>query len=130
MKIQFRIDGVPIPKGRPKFSRRGPYVKTYTPKKTQTWEDFIRWQSLPYKPPNPHDGPVEMSLTFYLPRPKSLPKKVVIHQKKPDIDNLTKCVSDATEGIFFKNDSQIFRLSIEKVYTELTPGVDIEMNLI
>lgn len=130
MKINFRVDGKPEPKGRPRAYRANNYIRFYTPKSTKDWEESIARQSLQYKPPSPHLGPVEMDIIFYLPRPKSLSKKVIIHMKKPDVDNLTKCVCDALEGIFFKNDSQIFRITLEKHYTEMTPGIHIQMRLI
>ncbi len=36
------VDGEPVGKGRPKFSRQGNYVKTYTPEKTADYENLIR----------------------------------------------------------------------------------------
>ena len=37
-QIRFTIPGQPFGKQRPKFSRAGAYVKTYTPKETTSYE--------------------------------------------------------------------------------------------
>jgi Holliday junction resolvase RusA-like endonuclease len=68
-----------------------------------------------------------MELTFYMQRPKSLPKKVKHHMKKPDVDNLAKGVKDALEGIFYRNDSQVCDLRVKKVYCEEHPGVQVSI---
>lgn len=39
--IEFTVPGVPIAKGRPKFSTRGGYAKAYTPSKTTKAEQFV-----------------------------------------------------------------------------------------
>lgn len=39
--IQFTIPGVPVAKGRPKFSTRGGYAQAYTPSKTTKAEQFV-----------------------------------------------------------------------------------------
>ena len=57
-----------------------------------------------------------MQLYFHLPRPKSLPKRVVHHVKKPDADNLAKAIKDAMRGVVYKDDSQIVELIVRKQY--------------
>ena len=42
MMIRFVIPGEPQGKGRPKFSRQGNFVKTYTPAKTENYEAHIK----------------------------------------------------------------------------------------
>ena len=130
-QVKFQIIGQPVAKGRPRVSMRGQYPHAYTPKKTAQWEEFVRFQSLQYKPPGlPPTCPIEMSLTFWMPRPKSLPKRVWYHVKRPDVDNLIKSVMDALEGIFYANDSQIYKLNVEKKYADnITSlvGVDVEI---
>ena len=38
--------------------------------------------------------------------------------KKPDIDNIVKIVLDALNKMAFKDDNQITKLEVEKVYSE------------
>ena len=38
--------------------------------------------------------------------------------KKPDIDNIAKIVLDALNKLAFKDDNQITKLNLEKIYSE------------
>lgn len=127
MVITFKILGIPVPKGRPRFTRVAGFVRTYTPLKTHRWEKIVRGQAVSYRPKYLWEGPITMSLTFMMPRPKSMPKKVVYHIKKPDLDNLAKSVKDALQGIIYKTDSQIIILNLEKKYTLDEYGVVVRM---
>ena len=40
-QIKFSVPGQPFGKQRPKFSRAGQYVKTYTPDKTVSYENSV-----------------------------------------------------------------------------------------
>ncbi len=72
----------------------------------------------------PLTGPLDVTVTFWLPRPKShstakglradAPKWVA---KRPDADKLARCFLDALTGIVFGDDAQIARLLVEKKYT-------------
>ena len=72
-------------------------------------------------------GPVQVYVTFYMPIPKSTPKKDAAwmdgapHFKKPDIDNLLKAALDLLSGKVFDDDSYVARQSAEKVYTSGDP---------
>ena len=123
--IKFFIPGVPVPQGRPRFSRQGNHVRVHTDPKTRKWRDVVRWASIKFRPSMPLEGPLNVHLRFQMPRPKSLPKKVIHHIKKPDIDNLAKAVVDSlADARLFNNDSQIVYKTIRKVYSD-KPGVDV-----
>ena len=73
----------------------------------------------------PIEGPVELSLAFFFPRPKShygtgknselvKPSAPVHHAQKPDIDNVIKSTLDAMNGILYQDDKQVIRLQAEK----------------
>ncbi len=126
-QIQFTITGAPVPKLRPKFRRCRNFVITYTPKKTRIWECNVRVQARRYKPEIPWQGPIRMTLLFLMPRPKSLPKKVIYHIKKPDLDNLAKAIKDALQGIMYVSDSQVVYLILSKVYAAGDPRVEVKM---
>lgn len=126
-QIKFKIIGNPVPKGRPRFYKAGNFVHSYTPKKTRQWEQFVKFQAIHYRPKELWTGAIVMDLVFWLPRPKSLPKKVINHIKKPDIENLAKSVMDALEGIIYKRDSQIICLVCDKIYSETEYGVDVKL---
>tara|TARA_R100001480_G_scaffold70152_1_gene81401 strand:- start:929 stop:1354 length:426 start_codon:yes stop_codon:yes gene_type:complete len=127
--IKFFIEGEAIGKQRPKFRRRGNFVTTYTPKETREWEEEIKRQAEQFKPDELMEGPVSMNLTFFLHKPTSARKKDYLVHKKPDWDNLGKCVSDALEGLFYKNDSQIFRCKVLKFYAgNGKEGIEVEVS--
>jgi len=118
MSLSFIVYGSPVPQGRPRFFRRGNHVGTYDPDKSRTWKQDVKASVLDQlkKQVAILDGPLSVILDFYLPRPKSLPKKVQYHIKKPDADNLAKAIKDALRGIIYRDDSQIVILTVLKKY--------------
>ncbi len=61
-------------------------------------------------------GPIKVRLSFHMKRPQKLTSGYAYHVKRPDIDNLTKCVLDALNGILWKDDSQVAVLEACKSY--------------
>lgn len=43
--VAFEVLGTPVPKARPRFSRRGAHVTTYTPAKTESYEGHVKFES-------------------------------------------------------------------------------------
>lgn len=115
------IYGVPVAQGRPKFFRRVEHVGAYDPKKSRDYKASIRLQAIEQlringAMPPLHEGALTMQVLAYLPRPKTLPKRVVYHIKRPDADNIAKGVKDAMKGVVYKDDSQIVELLVRKSY--------------
>ncbi len=125
MNFICTVLGSPVAQGRPKFFRRGNFVGCYDPGKSKSWKETVKWQAIEQKPVI-MEGALSMRLLFRLPRPKTLPKKVIEHTKKPDLDNLCKAVKDALKGICYHDDSQIVELIATKSYWE-QPGVLISI---
>ena len=123
MEYKITIPGTPVAKGRPRLGRYG----TYTPKKTQEYEEYIKacWIAK-FGRICPTDKPLAVKVIFYMPIPKSANKKQktemaegrIQHTKKPDTDNLIKSVLDALNGIAYKDDSMIYKLTAIKKYSE------------
>ena len=133
--LHFEIEITPVAKGRPRYARRGNFVQTYTPTKTREYEDVIRENSkLAMGMSDPLETPLNVYLCFGMPIPSSTPKKAlegyldgsVKHIKKPDLDNLTKAVLDAMNGVVYLDDNQICRLTIEKNY-DTVPKISISV---
>lgn len=81
----------------------------------------------------PIDGPIKLSLTFHLPRPKNhygakglKASAMIEHTKKPDLTKLVRCVEDALKGIAWLDDSQVWQQTTAKIYGEKV-GVDVEI---
>jgi Holliday junction resolvase RusA-like endonuclease len=67
------------------------------------------------------DGPVRLSLAFYLPRPQAYAKQPWRpHIKAPDLDKLARGGIDALSGIVFHDDAQVVELQAGKFYA--APG--------
>ncbi len=125
MKEQtFIIRGIPRAQGRPKFYRRGNFVGAYDPKESRQYKDNVAAQIVAQSPRYIADAAIDLSVWFDLPRPKTLPKRVTEHTKKPDLDNLVKGVKDALKGLVWRDDSQVVRITAVKQYGH-EPGVQI-----
>ena len=122
MAVLFTIPGSPVAKGRPRVGKFG----AYTPKKTVEYENLVRMayvQCAPDKPPI--DGYIRAEILLYFPIPKSTTKKAkagmeagtIRPAKKPDCDNCIKSITDALNGIAYKDDSQIVEITCQKYYS-------------
>lgn len=70
-------------------------------------------------------GPVRVVANFYLPRPKSVQKRLRPHVA-PDLDKLERAIGDALEGVAYDNDSQIVSWRADKWYADDYPvGVQL-----
>ena len=121
--IKFLVNTRPKPQQRHRNRGRFQYDPSSKAKET-----FLA-QSIKYAPKKPTGRNIQMELIFCYKRPRShytsknkilklKPDAPVYRASTPDLDNLEKFVLDAYQGKFFKNDSQVVKLSSEKVYGE------------
>lgn len=131
--VTFIVYGIPVPKARPRFRRIGNFVSTYTAAKTKTYEDSVREAARSAMGSSePLETPVSVYCYIRCPIPASYSKKrkqacldgIEKPTHRPDADNTFKSVSDAMNGIVYKDDSQIINIHITKVYAE-TPAVEV-----
>jgi Holliday junction resolvase RusA-like endonuclease len=104
----------------------------YDPETSRDWKRTVLDRVASWVNENnfaPFEAELRMQLIFRLPRPKSLPKKVVFHTLRPDADNLAKAVKDAMKGIVYRDDSQVVFLAIEKKYAEHAQQTGVEIHL-
>lgn len=112
---------------RPRDPLKRPFVQVYDPADAKAWKSAVAAQVIESRDLSmPWAGPLALSLVFYFLRPKSLPKRVTRHAKRPDVDNLAKAVLDALRSIAYQDDGQITKLEVEKRYGE-KPGVSIAL---
>jgi Holliday junction resolvase RusA-like endonuclease len=125
----FFIDGIPVPKGRPRATARGAYTILYTPKATKEYEAHAAEVASKHIPETGMIlGPISISLTFYLKPPKKYTKKMdTPHVTRPDVDNLAKAILDGLEGILYKNDAQVTTLYAHKCYGD-KPRVGVSVS--
>ncbi|MBF0607431.1 MAG: RusA family crossover junction endodeoxyribonuclease [Magnetococcales bacterium] len=130
-QIDFTVYGNPVPQGRPRATTVAGHVTLYDPLNSRQWKQVVQFHaSTVVSAPFPPSVALQMQLTFYLPRPKSLSRKVTEHTKRPDLDNLGKAVMDALNKVAYHDDSQIIELHKKKVYTQgnIKPGVRIQIH--
>jgi Holliday junction resolvase RusA-like endonuclease len=132
-EITFTLNTIPVAKGRPRFAVRGRFAMAYTPKKTRDAEEQIKILAMPYRPTVPIDVPIELEVLYFMPIPSGLNKAARIraeseiepHIKKPDVDNLLKSF-DALSGIFWTDDSRIYKITATKLYSP-RPRIEVKM---
>ena len=120
--IEFVVEGLPVAKGRPRVTRNG----TYTPRKTKDYEKLVQYSFRNQYKGQALQGALKIKIDFYMYIPKNTSKKrrklkndkQILPTKKPDFDNLTKSITDALNGLAFKDDNQIVEAHIYKYYSD------------
>lgn len=134
MKISFEVPGSPQGKGRPRFSSYGGRVHTRTPEQTVLYENLVRteYQRQCGETRFPDEKPLYVEITAFYEIPKSVSKKKrqemllgeIVPLKKPDLDNIAKCVLDSLNGLAYRDDAQVTELIVHKFYDEV-PRVEV-----
>lgn len=131
--IKFEVPVTPYGKGRPRFSRQNGKIRTYTPSHTrlheQTFKIYAR-QAMGSRYPFEKGTGIAVKVTAFFPVPPSYKKSkraaclanVVKHMVKPDIDNVVKAILDAMNDCVYFDDSQVYKVEVEKRYTEKPEG--------
>ena len=129
----FFVPGTPAAQPRVRMVRSNGHV--YTPRSADAWKAAVRvaWRA---EPRQPLEGPVRLSLNFFMPRPQYhftskgalTAGAPVRHTVRPDIDNLVKAVMDAlTDAGAWHDDCQIVELSTDKLYGATRYGCAVNM---
>lgn len=122
--IKFTVYGQPIPKARARTVVHNGKVMTFTPAKTRSWETLVALEAN-RRVKKLLEGPVALTVNFYLGRPKSVKREWPV--VRPDLDNLLKSVKDALCGRVFRDDAQVVRCEMGKYYTCELPRAEIEV---
>lgn len=74
---------------------------------------------------------VRLTVSFYLPRPKTLPKRTTAHIKRPDLSKAIRGLEDALTGVVYRDDSQVCEIVAAKHYAVegQPPRVDIRVDV-
>ena len=86
--------------------------------KHKRWRNAVSFAALDLVGPDfqPLDEPLELSVIFYLPRPKSVTRE--FPAVMPDVDKLLRAVFDSLSGIIYVDDSRIIRATAQKLYAD------------
>lgn len=138
--LEFTVPGEPCAQGRPRFTTIGGYARAYDPAKSKNYKSFVKLialQEMDSQAWKYTELPIKVSITAYLQCPKSKSKKFreaalsgkEYPNKKPDVDNLFKTITDALSGVAYKDDKQICLGVISKFYAA-EPRVDVKIELL
>jgi crossover junction endodeoxyribonuclease RusA len=108
---RFVIPGNPIPKERPRVVKG----HTYTPKRTLDAERVVQFYAKRARVPC-LAGLVRLTVSFYRDSAHAC-----------DLDNLVKLVSDALNGIAWKDDRQVVVLSALKAIDRENPRTEVQI---
>ena len=123
---EIEIPGVPIPLHRPRACRRGSFIRMYNDQEKimSQYRSQMRelFNNSPY--PLPSHIPVHVEIFFYFPivkgtskvRTRQMLDGILTHVKRPDVDNCTKLFLDCMNGIVYQDDSQVTKLTAEKLF--------------
>jgi crossover junction endodeoxyribonuclease RusA len=144
MILTFTVYGVALPKGNHKaFVPRGMHhpIITETNRNVKSWQQLVAegashaLQAMSVLERRLLTEGVRVTVSFVLPRPKSLPAKTSAHLKAPDLDKLARAVCDAMTQVAYLDDNQVCELVAAKRYAavgeaahaairvEPTPGI-------
>ncbi len=124
MRVCFTVVGDPVPKARARTVRKGGRTWSFTPKRVAVWEKVVKEEALLHFGV-PFNGPVAVSLAFFLKRPKSRRKDNFV-ETTPDIDNLEKAVLDGLNGVAYLDDKFVVVKNAVKRYVVVgVPRVEV-----
>lgn len=125
MIYEFEVPGKITGKGRPRVNSYTGIV--YTPTKTKDYECLLeQYFLLKYPKFKTLEGRIKVEIKAYFSIPKSAKKtdekqmleNKISPTKKPDIDNIVKVILDSMNKFAFKDDTQITKLEVEKIYAK------------
>jgi len=129
--VKFTVHMEPVPKDRPRTTVKNGKARIYTPSNTTKAEWQIRQAFILVAGSGAairRPTPIFISATFYLPRPKSLPKRITKPIARPDLDNLFKAVKDALRGYAWDDDSQVTSAVPKKRFGS-PPRIEIDIQV-
>jgi len=117
--LQIKVSGHPIPKQSFKASTHTGKITGYTPERVKAWQNQVAMaaiQAMFDSELDMYQDELQAEIVFLLP-----------DKKRRDLDNLSKAVLDAMNGIVYKDDKQIQKLMLSKVISKDNPGVIIRI---
>jgi len=125
--LSFFAIGTPVGQPRSRACIRGRHAGMYDPGTADAWKAAVASAAKATSDGHVFDGPIRLSLTIYMPRPKNhfkangslKPSTQRWHTSKPDRDNIEKAILDAiTKAGIWADDSLVCDGRTEKVYSD------------
>ena len=127
MQIEFIIEGKAKPKQSFRYTRQG---FKYTPRDVKQYARDVQYSFAAkyptWLPSFLYQKPLKVEIQVFVKIPKSFSK--TLKQRaltselrplvKPDVDNYSKNILDALNGVVYPDDKQIVELTVKKFYSE------------
>ena len=140
-ELTINVVGTPAPQGSKKGfynARIGRVQMVESSKKVKPWRQDVKHAALDALDGQPPmTGPVELAITFYMPRPgyhfrtgkhagELKPNAPTWVDKQPDVSKCVRSTEDAlTEAGVYRDDAQVARLVVEQRYADAATGARI-----
>jgi crossover junction endodeoxyribonuclease RusA len=124
-RLAYWVTGTPAPQGsKTAYPNKGKVVLIESSKKVRPWRDAVAYTTITAAADHGWtalDEAVQISIYFYLARPKSVPKRRIKPEVAPDLDKLARSTLDGivTAGVI-SDDARVVSLDLDKSYAE--PG--------
>jgi len=116
---EFSVVGLPVQQGSMRHVGRGRIIHS-NDSALKRWRERVAEAAQAagiHAAPRP--DAVKLTVTFTLPRPKSVPsRKRNAPTVAPDLDKLVRAIGDALTGVAYEDDSQIITLFAVKQYAD------------
>lgn len=131
--VTFTVPGQPVGKGRPRVGKVGGFSRLYTPEKTVSYESLVGYSAAQAMAGRGLiEAPVFVTLDIRVQIPASWSRKKQELARvggywpatKPDIDNVEKAIFDGMNGVVWKDDVQVVKVTKQKRYSD-QPGVEV-----
>jgi len=130
--LEFTVWGVPAPKGsksafpirRKATGKMGAVVVEGKTARQKDWAHRVEEvvQGLAATGVPMLDCPLALTVTFYLPKPASAPKRRrTLPMRRPDIDKLLRALLDPMTGVLVRDDARFVEIFAIKHYAEDSP---------
>ena len=130
------VPGDPKGQPRPRAFSRGGHARCYDPGTAEGWKSQIAEAMRPHIPTLPLFGPIQVTIAFYMRRPKShygkrglKPTAPTWHAQKPDCDNALKAALDALTLLrVWNDDAQVAQALVSRRWENGNgPGASISI---
>lgn len=119
--LTFSVMGAPVPKARPRFTRRNGRIAAHTAPKSDEYHRQVQTAAwLEMRGRQKFLGPVAIEARFVFPPPQSWSERRkltalgTVHAQKPDLDNLLKQILDGMNAVVFGDDASVVKITATK----------------
>jgi Holliday junction resolvase RusA-like endonuclease len=111
------------------IGRCGRFSRIIDKPDARNYKSYARMVIAQKAPETLFDCPLILHTHAFLTKPKSVPKKRTLPDRKPDLSNILKCIEDCLQGIVITDDSRIVEQHNFKYYADdlNLPGVIITL---